>query len=301
MWVQPYLNHTPLRRARRKALKFLQYLFNLYTNDIPIHQHTLLAIFADDTAVLARHKKNIAARNLVQDHLNSIDAWFQKWKIKTNPSKCIAITFNKAHSTPTIPQLEVNKHKLNWANEAKYLGVILDKKLNYSKHVKSKILKIIATRKQLYPLLNNNSPLSQSNKLLLYKSLIRPKFTYACMIWGSVAAGHLYAFQKHQNRVVKQITNSPYYVRAAKLHKELKLDTIGNYIKKVSIKFYGNLHKVPNKIIQELEKLDDISSFGPSRPFNSTRIPSFPARRYNSPRNRTSVPPPLNFLSLRSP
>ncbi|KAL4121623.1 hypothetical protein QTP88_014097 [Uroleucon formosanum] len=62
-------------------------LYNIFTADIPTTNQTLLASFADDTAILtSNNNPDIASQNL-QLHLNKIESWAKNWKIKINDEK----------------------------------------------------------------------------------------------------------------------------------------------------------------------------------------------------------------------
>ena len=63
----------------------------------------------------------------------------------------------------------------------RYLGLVLDSKLLFTKHVHSVIHKVTGTFLKLFPLLARDSTLSLPNKLTLYKLPIRPVLTYAAL------------------------------------------------------------------------------------------------------------------------
>jgi hypothetical protein len=58
-------------------------LYNIFTADIPTTSQTLLASFADDTAILSSNNiSDIAFQNL-QSHLNEIESWTKNEKLKS--------------------------------------------------------------------------------------------------------------------------------------------------------------------------------------------------------------------------
>jgi len=59
--------------------------------------------------------------------------------------------------------------------DAKYLGLRLDHRLNWRKHVSSKQKQL----SKMYWLLGSKSRLSIENKLLLYKAIPEPIWTYS--------------------------------------------------------------------------------------------------------------------------
>jgi len=64
-------------------------LYILYTADIPEEKDTLLATFADDTAVISPHEDYTVATKMLQKAVDKIVEWATKWKIKLNANKTI--------------------------------------------------------------------------------------------------------------------------------------------------------------------------------------------------------------------
>lgn len=57
-------------------------LYTLYTADNPLHLNTLLASFADETAILTSNPNPIFATQILLEHLSLIEKWYQHLKIK---------------------------------------------------------------------------------------------------------------------------------------------------------------------------------------------------------------------------
>ena len=67
-------------------------LYTVYTSDQPLSRHTTTATYADDTASLASHDDPVMASNNLQIHLDKLQLWFRKWRIKVNESKSVHVT-----------------------------------------------------------------------------------------------------------------------------------------------------------------------------------------------------------------
>jgi hypothetical protein len=67
--------------------------------------------------------------------------------------------------------------------------------VNFSKH-KQIDLKI----KDMYWLIGRNSKLSLENKILLYKTIIKPIWTYGAEIWGCASKSNISIIQKISQR-----------------------------------------------------------------------------------------------------
>ena len=67
--------------------------------------------------------------------------------------------------------------------------------------------------KILYPLLNRKSEFNVKNKLLLYKVVIRPIFTYGCPAYREIGATHDKNLQILQNKALNLIYNKSWHER----------------------------------------------------------------------------------------
>jgi len=109
------------------------FLYTLFTADVPQQTSTIISTFADDTAVLSRHTNlNVAIANL-QTHLDSIEKWTHKWRLKINQNKSTHITFTLRNGN--IPQLYFNNTIIPQAETVKYLGLHFDERLNWKQHI----------------------------------------------------------------------------------------------------------------------------------------------------------------------
>ena len=106
-----------------------------------------------------------------------------------NTSKCNHITFTLGKGKTSDTQL--NGAHIAQTNQVKYLGIHLDTHLTWKHHIKSIINRIRGKRKQMYWLTNRKSKLSIMNKLNIYKTIIKPIWTYGVPLWGTTAMSHI--------------------------------------------------------------------------------------------------------------
>jgi hypothetical protein len=101
----------------------------------------------------------------LQTAINKVAIWTRKWQIKLNASKSVHIDFtnNKIRQQPII----INGTKVPYANTAKYLGMTLDAKLQWKKHIKKNCDELNIKFREMYWLLGCNSELSVHNKIIL--------------------------------------------------------------------------------------------------------------------------------------
>ena len=90
--------------------------------------------------------------------------------------------------------------------------------------------------------------MSVSNKILLYKTILKPVLLYGFRVWDSAANFNLQIIRTVQNKALMSITESWWYVRNDTIHRNLKINPIRTSIWKLITKFFDNLHAIPNEI-----------------------------------------------------
>jgi hypothetical protein len=80
-----------------------------------------------------------------------MEEWYSKWKVKINNEKSSHIIFTLKKGI--IPPLYLSNKVIPTVTSVKYLGLILNKRLN----IKQKRLLLNLRRKSLYPLLGKQS------------------------------------------------------------------------------------------------------------------------------------------------
>jgi hypothetical protein len=64
----------------------------------------------------------------------------------------------------------------------------------------------------MYWLLGRKSKLPISNKLLAYKVILKPIWTYGMQLWGSASIYNIEILERFQAKVLRMITDAPQYV-----------------------------------------------------------------------------------------
>ena len=60
-------------------------LFSLYVNDVPTPSHHVeLALYADDTAVIATSRKPTLLVSYLESYFNDLQRWLSEWRIAIN-------------------------------------------------------------------------------------------------------------------------------------------------------------------------------------------------------------------------
>lgn len=226
------------------------HLYLLYTHDLPQLREGFSGTFADDTTFLCADSDPARATNTLQIHLNSVEAWANRWNIKINTSKCQHITFtlNKAD----CPPISFGGQQIAQPDTVKYLGLHLDRRLTFGPHVKMKRKELDLKRKKYYYILNKNSPLSLKNKILIYKVMLKPVWTYCLPLWGLASNSSIEIIQRFQNISLRVCTGALNYISNEDLHKDLSIPSVKTEIVKAVERYRIRLTNHPNALANSI-------------------------------------------------
>ena len=215
-------------------------LFNIYTCDIPKMKNVKQYSFADDFAISSSAKYPRAIIKSLNKGLNEYARYCKTWKLKVNESKIEAIFFARGTSRRKLPdrKLNISDNEVEWKNEIKYLGVTLDKRLTFKKHIENRILSATKTSLCLYSFTSRKSKINLKNKLLLYKQILRPIFLYAYPT-------HLKKIQVFQNKFLKRILNLPLWHSTSDIHHRTNMIKIIQYADLLLEKYKTNCTSSP--------------------------------------------------------
>jgi hypothetical protein len=212
--------------------------YNIYTADIPKHPSCHIGLFADDTAIYSTSPHFQTIYDNLQDYLAELEIFFKRWKIRINGEKTKAMYFTRRRKKE-LPnkRIKVSGAEIEWSKEIKYLGLILDKTLTFKKHVDYAINKMQNCVRILFPLLNRRSKLNVSNKLLIFKQILRPVLTYGCPAFHNMAKTHFTRMQIAQNKAIKLALNVPWRTSTKLIHTSSKIEEITKFTQRLYDKF----------------------------------------------------------------
>jgi hypothetical protein len=151
------------------------------------------------TVTRQRLGKNVtAAENILQTDLLAFQKRLKKWRMKANETKSTHVTFTTRRAT--CPPVHINEVQLPQSDDVKYLGLHLDRRLSWHKHVFIKRKQLGLTFTKMYWLLGRQSQLSTSNKLLLYKTIFKPIWTYGIQLWGTAYISNIEILERSNRR-----------------------------------------------------------------------------------------------------
>jgi len=134
-------------------------LFAIYISDMPHPPHTQLALYADDTALLTQSWRTDTIVRRLNHAMTVLHRYFTQWKLQVNITKTAAILFTKRRPPPP-PSLRFRLTHIPWSPHIRYLGLQLDSKLLFTKHLNTVTHKAMGVLLALFPLLARDSTLA---------------------------------------------------------------------------------------------------------------------------------------------
>ncbi|GFW20106.1 RNA-directed DNA polymerase from mobile element jockey [Trichonephila clavipes] len=215
-----------------------------------VHSTVSTCLFADDSSVLSQGVQLNYTIKTVQHFLDKLETWLTHWRIAINVDKSQAIVFRKWGVIDPPFQLSLFDDNIQWVPVVKYLGLHIDSRLTFKKHIDYLSEKFWGRISLAISLVGRRSPLSLENKVILYKQILRPVITYGSPVWGAAAATHMKKIQVMQNKILRVMTNAPWYVRNDVIHNDLQMEPISNYITKLSRNVFKSIESHDNPIIK---------------------------------------------------
>ena len=197
-------------------------LFLIFINDLPLNVISPLSLFADDSKVFSRivADKNIKKGNNVngnltlQNDLNTIEKWAKTWKMEFNIDKCKIMHLGNHNPKHTYSMEEAD---LTITSEEKDLGVLIDNKLEFGKHIKG----IVKRANRMLGLIRIGfACLDKDIFMNLYPVLIRPLLEYCVQVWSPYKRKYinlLEGVQRRATKLVPELRNLPYEERLLRL------------------------------------------------------------------------------------
>ncbi|KAH6573986.1 hypothetical protein BASA60_005736 [Batrachochytrium salamandrivorans] len=190
-------------------------LFNLFINDIldgvapitvpglPRDTNPIRGLmYADDVAVFADSEQSLLAAS------TAIEQWANQWEMQFGVAKCGIISFT-GHLAPRLDNpLDIRLHGqlVSRVESYKYLGVLIDSKLDHSAWLKQKRSALEHTISALHPVLANHQ-LTVNYRSRIFSAVVMGKAYYGLELVGGNKS-HLAPLQTTINKGIRLFTGA---------------------------------------------------------------------------------------------
>jgi hypothetical protein len=98
----------------------------------------------------------------------------------------------------------------------------------------------------MYWLLGLKSQLSTNNKLLIYKVILKPIWTYGIQVWGTTSNSDIEILERFQSKILRLIVDAFWYMSNSVIHKALQIPTVKEEISRFSSPYDVRISVHPN-------------------------------------------------------
>ena len=185
-------------------------LFLIFINDLPNCCKLDVTLFADDT-FLSLASRNIAVlQKEMGKELNKVYNWLVTNKLTLNIGKSKYMIISKGRRIYDSDfRLKLNRVPLQRCREYKYLGVYVDEKLNWKRHIQymcDKLSKVCG----YFARLRNCAGIKTI--IMIYNALVFSHLKYCNIVWGGASKTILTPLITLQNRIIKTMAFAPFQV-----------------------------------------------------------------------------------------
>ena len=218
-------------------------LFLIYINDISLVSSIFQPIiYADDTTLSATLRTFGTSENQsenINNELNKIDLWLKVNKLSLNVSKTKAMIFHMPQKIVHAPIIKIQNTVIEYVNHFNYLGICIDKHLNWKSHTKSIAIKLNKVNAILNKLKNF---LPRHTLHTIYNSLFAPHLIYGILVWGT-NSDNIFKLQK---KAIRIISLSKYNAHTEPIFKRLRILKLPHLCKLHELKF---CYKLENQML----------------------------------------------------
>ena len=170
-------------------------LFLVYVNDMPNMVSSTAKMFADDTKLY----RGIRVFNdclEVQNDLNNLSAWSERWLLRFNATKCVVLKIRLSLQY----MYTLNGHFLDQVSTQQDLGITVSKDLKPAVHIANIVKK---SNQKIGMFKRCFTSLTREAVLILYKTIVRPTLEYASPAWNPHCKKDVMLLENAQGRCLK--------------------------------------------------------------------------------------------------
>ena len=190
-------------------------------------QNSTVSMYADDTSLCYQSSDIDQLNEAINNDLKQLDIWLQGNKLSFNVAKTNSMLVatkqkhNILNSRNDDLDLKIRDNDLEIIQKTKYLGVQIDKSLNWKEHIKTVSTKV---SRAIGFLKHAKTFRGQETLKTLYTGIVEPHFRYCCSVWGCAGSTELNQLQKLQNRAARIIANSSFDTPKQTTHRQAGLE-----------------------------------------------------------------------------
>jgi hypothetical protein len=203
-------------------------LFLVYINDLTENIKSQMRLFADDSSIFTPVKNVTDTHEQLVEDLKTVSTWGHQWKMVFNPDitkQAVEVIFSVKKKKPYHPDLDFNGIPVAREDHTKHLGLHLDSRLNFSKHISEAVRK---ATKGLSLLKYLSKYVSRKILDLSYKLYVRPLLDYGDVIYHNQREDLMNLVEQVQYKAALIVTGCWQGTSRVKLYDELGWESLSD-------------------------------------------------------------------------
>ena len=216
-WIQSYLSGRKqfvYINGRNSATRDITYgvpqgsilgplLFIIYINDIPeTANFAKFILYADDANIIITADTIEGIVSQLDKLISSLLEWVKSNGLALNLKKTKYMIFSRSRQIDLPSPLIISKTVIERKFEARFLGVIIDESLNWSRHIQTVLSKMSRYIGIMYKI---KKYLPLKARLQIYYSFVQSHLNYCSLVWGFSCKSNIEALFSKQKKGLRAV------------------------------------------------------------------------------------------------
>lgn len=196
-------------------------LYTIFTNDLPLAvKRANIAMYADDSTIYTSALTTNELDTVLNAELRLVAEWVERNELVLNISKTNSMVFGSNHTISKNPMLNlrINDVSINQVHETKLLGITIDNKLSWTKHINKITAKMGSG---ISAIRRCSSFLTPKATKQVTQALILSNLDYCPVVWSNATVDMIRKLQMIQNRAARIVLRCKYRTKVVTMHKSL--------------------------------------------------------------------------------
>jgi len=203
------------------------------------------SLYVDDFMIYTTAARLQSAERRLQQAINNVAAWTLNHGFTISVEKTEIVNFNRSRSYAE-PNLTLNGRMLKVSESARFLGMIFDEKLTWKPHIRNLKMECTKRLSVLRCIAHRDWGADRLTMLRLYRSLIRSKLDYGCVIYASAKDSVLDTLNPVHNQALRICTGAFRSSPVVSLHAETGEPPLNNRRMQLLAQYYTHIDLLPD-------------------------------------------------------
>ena len=178
-------------------------LFIIYINDLPnISKLARFILYADDANIIITGYSVHEIHQKISQLTCDIEKWVDNNGLALNVKKTKYMIFSRQRIDNSNIDFHINNTRIEEKSECRFLGVIVDNKLNWAHHIAAVKLKMSKYLGVMFKI-KNRVPLKV--RIQIFQSFVQSHLNFCPLIWGFAAKSHIESLFRKQKQGIRAV------------------------------------------------------------------------------------------------